>query len=609
MLTKRICLAPQSRNPAELRREWRGGCPLRGSHSLENYSDDFEGAKQIPTTQKMIQKNMLLYLLILLISSVLVFADSMTVTVRPDSDFIKQGQEFNFTVILGPTGSRLYSATLRLTESSNTFDFESRGTLAERQANGNIFTPLTINQFINEFWIMFGLSGTAVTLTDTSGDHYLLGKIPATALTTGTVSDSSILLSSYELVQVLNALGSDTTYDVPAGNFQVTPFTIYPVSAECGSNADCTGNANVCDQTAFRCVQGMAVSSEGIVNGYIDSAYSAAGRGVNPPLSITGIPLGTQSLAIIMDDLTDGNGASTTDEYVHWVLWNVLPNPAPNSAQLTIPESITQGNVGINSNPTLPNTGYTGPAPPVGQTHQYRFRVYALNQIRVDALDQLLDLAINPTKDELLAAMQISDDTLSGWPQGLVVTMASVTANYRVECDTVPSACLDQTACVGANYFWDGTICSAMCPMGTSDPDNDHVCTVTPSTEICTNDIDDNNNGDVDCADADCTGNAACQTSQDGDGDGVVNTDDQCLNTPVGKEVYPTGSPNAGCQLGDINKNGCIDLPDWNIFLGLVGTQFEDTSYRGPADLNNAGGLGLPDWNLFLNTMADFTTC
>lgn len=85
---------------------------------------------------------------------------------------------------------------------------------------------------------------------------------------------------------------------------------------------------------------------------------------------------------------------------------------------------------------------------------------------------------------------------------------------------------------------------------------------------------------------------------------------DFCPGTPSGKTVYPQSHTHAGCQLGDLNKNGCINLPDWNSFLGLLVQQFPSPGYSGAGDLNALNGLDLADWNMFLGIMSnDFKDC
>ena len=96
----------------------------------------------------------------------------------------------------------------------------------------------------------------------------------------------------------------------------------------------------------------------------------------------------------------------------------------------------------------------------------------------------------------------------------------------------------------------------------------------------------------------------ACDQNEDADCDGVVNDDDVCDSTAEGKVLYVDGD-NTGCQLGDINKNNCIDLGDWGVFLGDVASDFENEDYEGLSDLNRQNGLDLGDWGLFLDAVAN----
>jgi hypothetical protein len=103
----------------------------------------------------------------------------------------------------------------------------------------------------------------------------------------------------------------------------------------------------------------------------------------------------------------------------------------------------------------------------------------------------------------------------------------------------------------------------------------------------------------------------------DSDGDGIEDSLEpiDCvvpgLHNQEGVYVYPLSyATHAGCQKGDLNKNGCINLPDWGMFLSLISDHFEDTVYEGPGDLSGKNGLDLADWGMFLSTIADhFTEC
>ena len=109
-------------------------------------------------------------------------------------------------------------------------------------------------------------------------------------------------------------------------------------------------------------------------NGMIPAKYSCQGAGISPPLTITNIPNGTQSLAIIIHDPDAPHPGGVT----HWVAWN-LPLDG------NIPENFKGGDQGRNSDH---QNGYKAICPPDG-THHYNFMVYALD--RKLALDRSTD--------------------------------------------------------------------------------------------------------------------------------------------------------------------------------------------------------------------------
>jgi Raf kinase inhibitor-like YbhB/YbcL family protein len=136
----------------------------------------------------------------------------------------------------------------------------------------------------------------------------------------------------------------------------------------------------------------MKVTSSAFGSGaMIPQQYTCKGDDVSPALEWSGAPAKAVSFAIIMDDPDAPRGT-----WVHWVLWNVpasahsLPQGVPKSEQLD--DGARQGR---NSNG---NVGYNGPCPPMGQTHRYFFRVYAL--------DTKLDLAAGAERADLDAAMK-----------------------------------------------------------------------------------------------------------------------------------------------------------------------------------------------------------
>lgn len=98
-------------------------------------------------------------------------------------------------------------------------------------------------------------------------------------------------------------------------------------------------------------------------NEMIPKKYTCQGEDVNPPLVIEGVPEGTKTLALIMDD-PDAPGAT----WDHWLLFDV---PVVGR----IEENSVPGKQGRN---TWGRSDHGGPCPPSG-THRYFFKLYALD--------------------------------------------------------------------------------------------------------------------------------------------------------------------------------------------------------------------------------------
>lgn len=117
-------------------------------------------------------------------------------------------------------------------------------------------------------------------------------------------------------------------------------------------------------------------------NGAIPARYTCQGEDVNPPLEIGGIPEGTVSLVLIVEDPDAPSGT-----WVHWVVFDIEP-------QTKIEENTVPGTEGIND---FKKHAYGGPCPPSG-THRYSFIVYAL--------DCTLNLGSSAGKAEVEKAME-----------------------------------------------------------------------------------------------------------------------------------------------------------------------------------------------------------
>lgn len=123
-------------------------------------------------------------------------------------------------------------------------------------------------------------------------------------------------------------------------------------------------------------------------NGAIPAKYTCDGEDVNPPLTIAGVPEGTKSLVLIVDDPDVPKSIREDGIWDHWVVFNIPPDTTEISAG-TEP-------AGVHGKGTSGDTGYHGPCPPDGQ-HRYFFKLYAL--------DTVLNLGEGAGKAEVEQAM------------------------------------------------------------------------------------------------------------------------------------------------------------------------------------------------------------
>lgn len=135
----------------------------------------------------------------------------------------------------------------------------------------------------------------------------------------------------------------------------------------------------------------LDVRSPAFANGdRIPVKYTCSGENVSPPLEWDKGPTGTQSYAVIGDD-PDAPGGPFT----HWVMFNV-PNGVTRLEE-HVPTIDTLGDGTIQGENHMGRIGYTGPCPPPGKPHRYKFNVYSL--------DTRLSLSPGASKEDLLKAM------------------------------------------------------------------------------------------------------------------------------------------------------------------------------------------------------------
>ncbi len=124
----------------------------------------------------------------------------------------------------------------------------------------------------------------------------------------------------------------------------------------------------------------------------IPRKHSGEGDDLSPPLAWSGLPEGTQAVAVICDD----PDAPTAEPWVHWVIYDLPPAAAGLPEGVPSQETLADGTKqGLN---TWPRLGYNGPMPPPGHgPHRYFFKVYAL--------DAPTGLEPRATKSDILAAI------------------------------------------------------------------------------------------------------------------------------------------------------------------------------------------------------------
>ena len=135
----------------------------------------------------------------------------------------------------------------------------------------------------------------------------------------------------------------------------------------------------------------------------IPMRHTCDGLNLSPPLAIADASDDAVSHAIIMDD-SDAPGGT----YTHWLIWG-LPGTESMVAEDQNTRAAEPVRQGTNSADGL---GYFGPCPPAGESHEYVFRVYAL--------DQNIELESGATRKQLKSAMK-----------GHIVGYGALSGRYR----------------------------------------------------------------------------------------------------------------------------------------------------------------------------------
>jgi len=156
----------------------------------------------------------------------------------------------------------------------------------------------------------------------------------------------------------------------------------------------CLGSAIAADANTGGKSMAFTLGSPGFADGAeIPARFTCEGDDVSPALAWSGVPEGTKSLALVVDDPDAPDPMAPKMTWVHWVLYDIPPTASG------LPEAVTRAALpagtreGVND---WKRTGYGGPCPPIGR-HRYFHKLYALDTV-------LRDLQ-RPTKADLERAM------------------------------------------------------------------------------------------------------------------------------------------------------------------------------------------------------------
>lgn len=139
-------------------------------------------------------------------------------------------------------------------------------------------------------------------------------------------------------------------------------------------------------------MENISISADEFKQGdNIPDKFTCNGRDISPSLSWKGIPAGTKSIALIMDDPD-----ATRGTFTHWVLYNIPAETLKLPESMPHDQTLTDGSMqGISD---YGRSDYGGPCPPPGKPHRYYFKVYAL--------DTKLNLPPGASKEQVENAMK-----------------------------------------------------------------------------------------------------------------------------------------------------------------------------------------------------------
>lgn len=129
----------------------------------------------------------------------------------------------------------------------------------------------------------------------------------------------------------------------------------------------------------------------------IPKKYAAeeGGENISPPLRWSGLPPGTASLALIVED----PDAPMTKPFIHWLIWDLPATTTSLPADVTKTPRPVEPAGAVQGKNDAKQVGFYGPLPPRGHgVHHYHFQLFAL--------DTMLKLGPDAAREDLVAAMK-----------------------------------------------------------------------------------------------------------------------------------------------------------------------------------------------------------
>ena len=140
-----------------------------------------------------------------------------------------------------------------------------------------------------------------------------------------------------------------------------------------------SATAAICASLASESVAQKAftlISTEVADGGMLPAALKCTrdgGDGVSPPLAWSNVPVGTESLAVIMYHYPRGAVAGRDAPSQYWLLWNIPVD----TTELERGNPLSIGDEGADKDER--HAGYTPPCSPAGSVHEYTIAAYALD--------------------------------------------------------------------------------------------------------------------------------------------------------------------------------------------------------------------------------------